>query len=262
MKSEAATPLAPSRVLADEIARRIQTKILDGTLRPGDRLPPERDLAEQLRVNRSSLREALKKLEQLRLVVIQQGSGIRVRSPDEASFDLVGATLFTDGQPNPPRIRDLLELREMLVPGILRLAMARGSQAQMEQAVGILQRSAETELTPENFARTLRQFEACLAHMSGNWILLLLSNSLGRLLNQPGFSFTASEAARSRRALLLPLRRLTVALRARDVEGAERALVELLRCVSGGILSGFEPAASSTAAGESPQRLTRPECAG
>ena len=262
MKSEAATPLFPSRVLSDEIARRIQAKILDGTLRPGDRLPPERDLAGQLRVNRSSLREALKKLEQLRLVVIQQGSGIRVRSPDEASFDLVGATLVTEGQPNLPRIRDLLELREMLVPGILRLAMARGSQAQMEQAVGILQRTAEPELTPENFARTLRLFEECLARMSGNWILLLLSNSLGCLLTQPGFPPASSEAARSRRVLLLPLRRLAVALRARDVEGAERALAELLRRVSGGILSGFEPAASSTAAGESPQRLTRPECAG
>jgi len=252
-------PLAPSRVLSDEIARRIQAKILDGTLRPGDRLPPERDLAEQLRVNRSSLREALKKLEQLRLVVIQQGSGIRVRSPDEASFDLVGATLFTDGKPDLPRIRELLELREMLVPGILRLAMARGSQAQMEQAVGILQRTAEPEDTPENFARTLREFEECLARISGNWILLVLSNSIGCLMTQIGFKPEPSEAVRGQRALLLPLRRLAVALQARDVEGAERSLAELLRRVSRGTLSGFDPAGSYTPTGRSPERLTGPE---
>jgi GntR family transcriptional repressor for pyruvate dehydrogenase complex len=53
---------APQRtVLRDEVAERIQSKILSGALRPGDRLPPERELAERLRVNRSSVREALKK---------------------------------------------------------------------------------------------------------------------------------------------------------------------------------------------------------
>ena len=60
-------PLAqdPRGVLPDAVADQIQTKILNGTIRAGDRLPPERELALQLGVNRSSVREALKKLEQL-----------------------------------------------------------------------------------------------------------------------------------------------------------------------------------------------------
>lgn len=65
---------AARRPLADEVAERIQAMILDGTLQPGDRLPAERELAEQLGVNRSSLREALKKLEQLRLIRDPGGS--------------------------------------------------------------------------------------------------------------------------------------------------------------------------------------------
>ena len=85
------------RLLPDAVAEHIQSAILRGELRAGDRLPPERALAERLNVNRSSVREGLKKLEQLRLVEIQQGSGIRVRHPEEGSFDLIwseGAIYF------------------------------------------------------------------------------------------------------------------------------------------------------------------------
>jgi GntR family transcriptional repressor for pyruvate dehydrogenase complex len=47
------------RLLPEEVAAQIQAKILDGSFAPGDRLPPERTLASQLHVNRSSVREAL-----------------------------------------------------------------------------------------------------------------------------------------------------------------------------------------------------------
>jgi DNA-binding FadR family transcriptional regulator len=60
------------RLLPSEVAAQIQAKIIDGSSAPGDCLPPERELASRLHVNRSSVREALKKLEELRLVDIQQ----------------------------------------------------------------------------------------------------------------------------------------------------------------------------------------------
>ena len=59
---------AERRRIADTLAETLRERILSGALRPGDRLPPERELALELRVNRGSLREALKKLELLRLV--------------------------------------------------------------------------------------------------------------------------------------------------------------------------------------------------
>ena len=55
----------PKRGRPDEVADRLQAEILRGKFRPGDRLPTERELAEQLCVNRSSVREGLKKLQQL-----------------------------------------------------------------------------------------------------------------------------------------------------------------------------------------------------
>ena len=103
------------RLLPSEVAAQIRAKILDGSFAPGDRLPPERELASQLHVNRSSMREALKKLEELRLVDIQQGSGTRVRATEQASFELVLTMVFPAGPENVHWIRELLELREVLL---------------------------------------------------------------------------------------------------------------------------------------------------
>ena len=83
-------------LLPDEVVAQIRRKILDGSFAPGERLPAEREIASSLRVNRSSIREALKKLEQLRLVEIQRGSGARVRDAEHASFEIV-SSLIAEG---------------------------------------------------------------------------------------------------------------------------------------------------------------------
>ena len=119
------------RLLPSEVAAQIQAKILDGSFAPGDRLPPERELASQLHVNRSSVREALKKLEELRLVEIQQGSGTRVCDTEHASFELLFAMTFPAGPQNVTWIRELLELREVLLPGVLRIGLERASDEEI-----------------------------------------------------------------------------------------------------------------------------------
>ncbi len=241
MKAEGPLPHATRSVLPDAVADQIQSKILDGTLRAGDRLPPERELALQLGVNRSSVREALKKLEQLRLVAIQQGSGIRVQSPDEASFDLVGAMLFPGGRPNLTRIGDLLELREILFGGSMRLALERASGGEIEEVVGQLHRAADPDLPDEDFVQALSGLQDALARISGNRILVLLSNSLGRFTSQAGFRSASTLVARDRGAVVSLARRLAVALEARDVERAQGFLVEILRRVTRATLKGLDP---------------------
>ena len=232
----------PRRAVPDAVADRIQAKILDGSFRPGDRLPPERELAEQLRVNRGSLREALKKLEQLRLITIQQGSGIRVRSPDEASFDLVWSMLFQDGRPNLPRIRDFLELREALLPGVLRLAIERAGADEIKVALKLIERAAQPDLSREDFANTLRELHDSIARMSGNQILMMLSNSLRHFMAQRGFRSALLLLAEKRPPVLSLMRRLGVALEARDADAAERAHGELLRLSGREILAALQDA--------------------
>jgi GntR family transcriptional repressor for pyruvate dehydrogenase complex len=68
----------PTTNLADDIFLDLRRRILAGSLVPGERLPPERDLAATYQTNRNTLREAIRKLEQSRLVTVRQGQGVTV----------------------------------------------------------------------------------------------------------------------------------------------------------------------------------------
>jgi len=227
--SGSADPTKPRRPLPDEVARLIQAKILDGSFAPGERLPPERELATQLRVNRSSVREALKKLEQLRLVDIQRGSGTRVQDAQHASFEIVWTMLLDGDRPNLPRIRDLLELREVLLPGVLQLALERAGDAELETAVTSLRRAASPEVSDAGFLDELRELHVTLARMTHNRVLLILANSVTRFMAECEMPGELIELVAERQKLRPLLQRLALALSARDAETADRTGRELLR---------------------------------
>jgi GntR family transcriptional repressor for pyruvate dehydrogenase complex len=220
------------RALPDEVAARIQAQILDGSFAPGDRLPPERELAQTLNVNRSSVREALKKLEQLRLVDIQQGSGTRVKDSQHASFEVVWEMLFEGGRPNVARIRDLFELREALLPGVLRLSLERATDAELAGAVAELRRAADPALSSDEFVSALRDLQIVLARLTHNRVLVILANTMTRFLAERGLRRDLLALAADRPRLRPLLARVAVAMEARDVETADRASRELLRRIS------------------------------
>ena len=85
---------------SQQITAELRDEILRGRFRSGERLPSERDLAERFGVNRGSVREALKKLEQLGLTDIQPG-GARVTPIEEASLDVIEYLLELDDPPDP-----------------------------------------------------------------------------------------------------------------------------------------------------------------
>ena len=136
-------------------------------------------------MNRSSVREALKKLEQLRLVEIQRGSGARVQDAEHASFEIVPA-LLGDGRPNPARVRDLLELREVLLPGLLRLALERASDAELEACVAQLCAAPRAvEHSDDEFLADLsRAARSRFARMTHNRVILILAHSVTRFLSE------------------------------------------------------------------------------
>src|SRR5262245_37448226 len=117
-------PVEKQRV-AEEIAEQLRSLILGGQYPPGSKLPPERELSKRLRVNRASLREALKKLEHLGLVRIRQGDGTRVQNfMETGGIELVQHLLPLAGG-KPELIRDLLEFRRIFGRELARLAAAR-----------------------------------------------------------------------------------------------------------------------------------------
>ncbi|MEX2205927.1 MAG: GntR family transcriptional regulator [Myxococcota bacterium] len=221
-----AGPVAIKRTI-DEVASRIRTRILDGSLAPGTRLPAERALAAQLRVNRSSVREALKQLEQLRLVEIQRGSGARVQDAEHASFEIV-RTLLGDGRPDPARVRDLLELREVLLPGLLRLAIERASDAELRACVASLREAASHERSDEECLAAASELLVVFARMTHNRVILILANSVTRFLAEREPHDPALLEA-ERRKLRPLLQRLALAISARDADTASRAGRDLLR---------------------------------
>ncbi|MFQ5697464.1 MAG: FadR/GntR family transcriptional regulator [Myxococcota bacterium] len=238
------------RRLADTLAERIGSRIMDGSYRAGDRLPPERELAEQLGANRGSLREALKKLEEMRLVAIQQGSGTRVLPLEQASLELVVDMLTIGDKPNVPWIRDLLDLRQHILPGLAKLCIERGGAAELREFAAHLQRTLDPALGDREFLRELVTCQELAAAMARNRVLLLLHNSLQRFLNRTPGAYLPSgfspEAGSWDRTPLIPwLRRLAVAAEARDGDAARRATSEILRITGEQLLTRLGEVAGS-----------------
>ncbi len=111
-------PLQKTR-LHEGIVAQLQEKILSGEFRDGDKLPPERDLAESLNVNRSTLREAFKKLEMLDLVEIRHGDGVYVKDYLESgNLELLPALMRSGGGYDVAILKGLLDLRRLILPDV------------------------------------------------------------------------------------------------------------------------------------------------
>lgn len=131
-----ARPVSRAR-LNDEIVTVLQNQILSGALAPGEKIPPERELAETFQVNRATLREALRRLENLELVEIRHGDGLYVKNYLESgNLDLIKAAANLDGREET--VLDILEARRYLMPQMAALAAARRTDEdllELEQAI-------------------------------------------------------------------------------------------------------------------------------
>jgi GntR family transcriptional repressor for pyruvate dehydrogenase complex len=100
--------------LVDSASRRVASMILDGTLRAGDRLPPERELATRLGLSRSALREALRSLEYVGLLQARAGSG-RYVTHQRLNDPATGVSIWMQLQP----IGEVIATRRILEPAAL-----------------------------------------------------------------------------------------------------------------------------------------------
>lgn len=126
-----ARPLSRSR-LHEEIVTIIQKQIMDGTFSAGNKLPTERELAENFNVNRATVREALRKLENLDLVEIRHGDGLYVKNYLESgNLDLIKAALNINGSGEV--LFNILEARRYIVPQIAYLAAQKRTTSDLEE---------------------------------------------------------------------------------------------------------------------------------
>ncbi|MFD8595561.1 FadR/GntR family transcriptional regulator [Kitasatospora sp. NPDC059646] len=110
--------------LSGQIHRQLMDAILDGTLTGA--LPSERELAETFGANRHAVREAIKRLQQARLVEVQQGGATRVLNiPDHAGLDLLPELVAGPGRLNDEATTGVLELRACIGADAARLCAER-----------------------------------------------------------------------------------------------------------------------------------------
>src|SRR5947209_5917758 len=120
--------------VAEEIVEQLRGLILRGQYAVGDKLPPERRLAEELGVNRASLREAIKKLEHMGLVKTRQGDGTRVLDfMQTAGVELVSHLVVGEQGPNLQMCVDMFDFRRWFGREAARLAAERATDEQLTE---------------------------------------------------------------------------------------------------------------------------------
>jgi len=125
--------------LHEEIVTIIQKQIMNGTIMPGTKLPPEREMAETFNVNRTTLREALHKLETLELLEIRHGDGIYAKNfLESGNLDLIKAAVSLEG--NNETLLNVMEVRLTIVPEIAALAAQRRTSAELAEIKRVIDR--------------------------------------------------------------------------------------------------------------------------
>jgi len=167
--------------LADVVAREIEQRVLEGGLKPGDRLPSERELSVQLGVSRASLREAIHKLAARGLLESRQGRGTFVTDRLDASFGNPWEEILRD---HPAVHEDMLEFRHMLEGRAAESAARRATAADRERVRQTLARLEAAFAGDDLDAQvdTDLAFHQAIAEAAHNVIVGHLTASLLRLL--------------------------------------------------------------------------------
>ncbi len=213
--------------LYEQIVQQIEESVLNGSLKPGDQLPAERDLAQKLGVSRTAVREAVKTLREKGLVEAYSGRGTFITDGTthaaRQSFDLMVKIGQQEGSPH------LAELRLILEPGIAALAAARVEDedvAAMREAVAVMERSQKD---PEAYIEADLDFHLALAEAAANPLILSLIDSIVGLLREQRIKIFNVEGGPQRGQV--HHKRILEAVEQRDPEAARGAMAAHLEQV-------------------------------
>ncbi|MFE6965058.1 FadR/GntR family transcriptional regulator [Agromyces sp. NPDC057679] len=200
----------------DRLSIRLERLILDGTLQPGEKLPPELELTQRLGVSRVSLRQALHELERRGLIDRKPGRGTVVLSAADAR-DASSAALAEVLGSATPEIAHILELRSIIEPPIAALAARRAAPRDLEQLEQLVEAMASPE-SREQYAELDRAFHQAIAQYTHNPLLAMLNEQIANLI-APSRS-TALQTEQRRTTSTVAHRRILSAIAAGDATAA------------------------------------------
>jgi len=164
--------------LPEQIAQRLIALITERHLKPGDRLPPERELSAEMGVSRSSLREALRALSMLGVAEMRQGDGTYLTELNpETLMRPVGLVLAL----SDAGLSELFEARKLVEPGLAALAAARITDAAAEELLHCAEASAEVLADADAFMWHDIELHALIAKAADNAILSRLLESVASM---------------------------------------------------------------------------------
>jgi GntR family transcriptional repressor for pyruvate dehydrogenase complex len=167
--------------LAARVTEQVKQYIVTGHLRPGDRLPPERELARQFGVSRTVVREAVRTLTAQGLLEVRAGSGTVVRNPSAGDVAESMALFLRVGHPGLD-LKKILEVRRMLEVEIAALAAERRTDADIAAMDANVAETAAVGNDREGWVANDMAFHALLARATQNVLFSLLLDSLANVL--------------------------------------------------------------------------------
>ncbi|MDA2807938.1 FadR/GntR family transcriptional regulator [Nocardiopsis suaedae] len=223
---------------------RIKAMIAEGRLRPGDRLPTERDLAHEFEVSRSSMREAVRTLTTLGVLEVRHGAGVYVSSLRPADLLETFSVLAEISQGDT--LIEVLQVRRMLEPAATALAAARATDAQLERVGAILDRISSGSGGRETVAADLT-FHQAIVQITGNATLAAINEGLSsRTFNARVWRGHCADGQAAR--LRQDHERIYQALLARDPDAARAAATMHVMEVERWLRADLETATAEEAA--------------
>jgi GntR family transcriptional repressor for pyruvate dehydrogenase complex len=223
----------------EKVESLLRSRILSGELKPGDRLPSERELASLLNVSRASVREAIKMLAAKGLVEVKHGQGIFIKMNEDPDLILQKIDLHLDES----FLKEIFEFREAIETMAVDWIVSRAS----EEEINLLRRHIEEtkEIIRERDKGILLalsesdfKFHNLLAKASNNRVLEIVLNSLVRDL----YSMTRVKTLKIKGRAIKSIKeheRIVNALEKRDPEEAKKAIRDHIRSVKEDILANL-----------------------
>ena len=220
--------LVRSSRLYEQIVQQIEESIVNGSLKPGDQLPAERELAQRFGVSRTAVREAVKALREKGLVEAYSGRGTFITDGTtqavRQSLDLMVKIGQQEGS------NHLAEVRAILEPEIAALAATRIHEAElatMREAVAMMDRAGDD---PDAYIEADLDFHLALAEGAANPLILSLLDSIVGLLREQRLKIFNVSGGPERGQI--HHKRILDAVERHDVEGARAAMRAHLEQVS------------------------------
>ncbi|MHA3683444.1 FadR/GntR family transcriptional regulator [Leucobacter sp. HY1908] len=211
----------------DRLSIDFERLILDGTLKPGDKIPPERELAEHLKVSRASIRDALRELENRGFIDRKPGRGtIVLQQGDRAQIDNDMLDAIATLR---PELHDIMELRAIVEPPIARITAGRATSRDLAQLRELVE-AMEGDITNERYAELDRAFHQAIAQYAHNPLLAFINEQIAQQIEPSRAGRYQTKARRS--ASSAAHRRIYEAIAAGDGALAEQEARDHVHSIS------------------------------